>query len=74
MKTAQDRAKERRQYSRVGLFGQIEDVTYQLLRRSENDASETDPDNLAALAEGTAIAAVNVTIGLSGGEPLDEPF
>ena len=64
---------ERRRYSRGGLVARIEDVTYRVLRRNQDEEGQKD-DPIPALADGTPIPLVNVTPGLSGGDQLGEPF
>lgn len=64
---------DRRRRSRVGLFGEIEDVTYRVLRRTES-AGEAEGNELAGFVEGAVIPAVDMPLGLPECEPLGEPF
>lgn len=66
-------ATDRRRHPRAGLFGQIEDVTYRVLRRAEI-ASEAEADELGEYVDDAGMPAVNVTFGQSEREPLGEPF
>jgi hypothetical protein len=68
-----NRETERRRYSRGGLFARIEDVTYRVLRGSEDEVSQGD-DPILEFADGTPIGIVNVTAGLSDHGQLGEPF
>ena len=63
-------AKERRRHLREGLFAEIEDVTYRVLRRTE--LGEEAGGELAEFTE--ELADVNVTLGLPRSEQLGEPF
>jgi hypothetical protein len=64
---------ERRRYPRGGLVARIEDVTYRVLRRNEDEAGEGE-DAIPEFPDRTPFPVVNVTSGLPGGEELGEPF
>lgn len=65
---------DRRRHSRGGLFAEIEDATYRVLRRTAENAGEAEGDGLAEFAGDATIPDVNVTFGLPVCEQLGEPF